>query len=93
MVVGVFDLHLSIWWHLVDRAYKAPQINIVNQDGVSNRFIVGSAGSRHVLRPASTLGYSAAFAPLPIDSMTFVCNGGQVCPNRVTIAYSAIAIR
>jgi hypothetical protein len=93
MVVGTFDLHLSVWWKLVDRAYKPPQVRVVNQDGAVNRFIVGTAANSHVLRPASTLGYSAPFAPTAIDSLTFVCSGGTPCPSRVTVAYSSISMR
>jgi hypothetical protein len=93
MVVGTFDLHLSLWWHLVDRVYKAPQIRVINQAGVLNRFIVGTAGSRHVLRSAPALGYSPPFAPPAIDSMTFLCNGGKPCPTRVSVTYSAIPFR
>ena len=94
MVVATFDLHLSVWWHLLDRAYKPPIITVkLNKAVAGNRFVVGSAGNLHVLRPASTLGYSAQYAPAPIESMTFVCNGGAPCPSHVTVAFSSIPVR
>jgi len=94
MIVGSFDLHLSARWHLVDRAYKTPQIGVaVNQAAAANRFIVGTAGGPHLLRSASTLGYSAPFALPAIDSLTFVCHGGTLCPSHVTVTYSSIPLR
>ena len=83
MMVASFDLHLSLLWHLLDRAYKGPMILVqVNGAALGNRFIVGTAESLHGLRPAASLGYSPPFAPPTIDSMTFVCHGGVPCPSR-----------
>ena len=94
MVVASFDLHLSLLWHLLDRAYKGPMILVqVNGVALGNRFIVGTAGSLHGLRPAASLGYSPPFAPPAIDSMTFVCHGGVPCPSRVTVTYSSVPFR
>ena len=76
MVVASFDLHLSPWWKLLDRAYKAPLMYVrVNDLKYSNRITVQTAGDKHTLRPASALGYSPIYSPPTIASLTFTNSG------------------
>lgn len=75
MIVGAFQLPSSLATTLESVAYRAPQV-CMNARWQGNgaypfRFIVGSAGDLHILRPSATLGYSAPFVPLSIDAFSF----------------------
>ena len=63
MVVARFEsLPLPISYELAAVALKPP-IMFMTASGQRERFIVGTAGDIHLMRPASSTGYTAPFVP------------------------------
>ncbi|HEY5173194.1 MAG TPA: hypothetical protein VIK54_15835 [Acidimicrobiia bacterium] len=92
MIVASFDLHLSALWHVLDTAYKTPEVFVDINDSIrSNRFVVRTAPDLHVLQPPSALGYAAGFAPPTIHSLAFNSKGGGFLTSRITVTYYSIA--
>jgi hypothetical protein len=93
MLVATFDLHLTPWWKLLDRVYKAPLMYVtVNDLPYANRLTVQTAGDKHTLRPAPALGYSPTYSPPTIDAMVFGNSGGDMATSGVTVTYFAIPL-
>jgi hypothetical protein len=93
MVVATFDLHLSLWWRLLDRAYKAPLVYVtVNDLPYANRLTVETAGDKHTLQPAPSLGYWPIYSPPTIHSMVFSCSGGDTATSGIAVTYYSIPL-
>jgi hypothetical protein len=94
MIVATFDLHLPLWWRLLDTVYKPPQIAIdIDGSAQVNRFVERTASDLHVLAPASTLGYGASFSPLPIHSLTLISGAAGRSKYDVTITFYNVPVR
>jgi hypothetical protein len=90
-LVATFDLHLPLSWRLLDIVYKPPGLNIeLNGAGKENRFIAKTAGMPHLLRSASTLGYSPKFTAPAIDSFMLTMTGQPTRGTRIDVKFFAI---
>ncbi len=75
-VLATFQVPLSLWWSIQNLAFKPPSVYMVVDGGAQTyRFVTGTESSLHILRPASTLGYDAEFAPQAISSLLFTVDG------------------
>ncbi len=75
-VVATFRLPLGLSWKAQEAVFKPPNIFMdVNDGSESWRFVAGTASDLHVLRPASTLGYSEPFQPIAVNRFRFTVNG------------------
>jgi hypothetical protein len=57
------------------------------------QFVPALEQDLHVIRPASTLGYAAAFAPPDIDSITVSAGGVHPRPGRMVIDFYRMTMR
>jgi hypothetical protein len=61
----------SLGYRLENALLKAPAIEM-RTPSATYRFIAGTEGDLHILRPPSTLGYGAAYGPTTIGSFSLV---------------------
>jgi hypothetical protein len=77
VVARFVGLPLSISYKVSSILWKPPLAHLATSAGTF-RFIVGTAGDLHLLRPSSTTGYSAPFEPASLD--WFALDGAGVKP-------------
>ena len=68
VVARFVNLPLSLGYKVSSILLKPPTTSIATNAG-TYRFIVGTANDLHLLRPSSSLGYSAPFRPPSLDSV------------------------
>jgi hypothetical protein len=66
LVARFTDVSLPITYTLSSILLKPPTAALASSDGTF-RFILGTAGDLHLIRPSSTLGYSPPFSPASLD--------------------------
>jgi hypothetical protein len=71
-VVARFQLSQGWFLQLQAIAFKPPSVFMEINDGQEWRFVAATAPDLHVLRPASTLGYSLSFIPVSVGRLRFV---------------------
>ena len=96
-VVATFSVPEPAWWSFQAVALSPPEVCFQSvQAGLSrvkeNRFIVGTAGDWHLLRPASTLGYSAPYIPPTIEALSFSVCGARSPMAGVKVTFQSIAM-
>jgi hypothetical protein len=91
-VVASVHLPLSLWWHVTDEFFKPPAVQVTVDGTAQYRFVTGTAASLHMMTPASTLGYAAAFAPPTVSSVQFGINGQGLGTSGVTVTFYAMAV-
>ncbi|HVA02908.1 MAG TPA: hypothetical protein VMU64_04095 [Acidimicrobiales bacterium] len=91
MVVARFEsLPLPITYEFAAVVLKPP-IMFMTASGQRDRFIVGTAGDLHLLRPASSTGYTAPFVPDGIS--TFELSGAGMAQGTSHYVVSFYSIR
>ena len=91
MVVARFEsLPLPLSYELAAIALKPP-IMFMTASGQRYRFIVGTAGDLHLMRPASSTRYTAPFEPMAIS--TFALSGAGMAPGTSHYEVSFYSIR
>lgn len=95
-IVATFDIPSSISWRLEGLFFKPPEVCMdtvqVGGANVTYRFIVGTATDIHLLRAASTLGYSSPFVPPTIDSLQLSVCGARSNISGVKVSFYEIAM-
>jgi hypothetical protein len=77
VVARFLDVPLSVGYKVSSVLLKPPTASIDTSAG-RLRFIIATAGDLHLLRPSSSIGYSAPFTPPVLDS--FALTGAGVHP-------------
>jgi hypothetical protein len=90
MVVARISLHLPLTYELASIVLKPP-ITYMSVPGARYRFVVGTADDLHLMRPASSAGYSPPFLPPSIPSFELL--GGGVAPGAGRFVVSFYSIR
>jgi hypothetical protein len=90
MVVARISLHLPLTYKLASIVLKPP-ITYLSVPGARYRFVVGTADDLHLMRPASSVGYSPPFLAPSIPS--FELSGGGVAPGTGRFVVSFYSIR
>lgn len=97
MVVATFILPSSFAASVEGLLLKPPEIcmNAISSGNVrvSFRFVVGTSEDFHLLRPATTLGYSSRFSPPSIGALNFSNCGSSSEISGVHVTFYSIPMR
>ncbi len=92
-VVATFHLSLGLGWTVQSLLFKPPKLFMGYNDGDRNwRFLAATGPDLHVLRAASTLGYSPAFAPVSVDRFRFFVDGWDGGMSGISVSFFAIPL-
>jgi hypothetical protein len=93
LIVASFDLHLPLWWPLLDAVYKPPQVLLHrgrSPDG--NRFVPATASGLLVLSPPDALHYNPLFLLPAIHRFTLRSPGASHDHYSASITFYEIAV-
>jgi len=94
-VLATFSVSLPLSWHVDDVVLHPPDYCVRQADAKGQRssyqFVLGTQGDFHIMRPASTLGYTAPYIPTAIS--TFSINQCGVGPSARTITVQFYKMR
>lgn len=92
MVVARFDpVPLSLTYQLASVVLKPAETHLVTPAG-DFRFVVGTAGELHVMRPSPGLGYSPEYTPTTIDAFRLNSSGLGALTGHYTVTFYAISM-
>jgi hypothetical protein len=90
VVARIRSLPLTIGYKISSLILKPP-IVLLNSAGITYRFVTATAGDLHLLRPASSIGYTAPFMPSTVASFTLT--GAGMAPGTGHYSVSFFGIR
>lgn len=96
LVVASFSLSAPLVVKVENIALKPPHTEVTATEAgrpVTYRFLPGTAAGQHIVRPAATLGYSPAYRPPAISTVTFSGSGWSAGQGTVTARFSAIPVK
>jgi hypothetical protein len=92
-VVATFHLSLGLSWTLQTVLFKPPNLFMeYNDDKQYWRFVAATAPDLHVLRTATTLGYSQPFVPVSVRSLRFFIRGRGGSLSGIRVAFYEIPV-
>ena len=96
-VLATFSVSYPTIWSIDSLLLRSPALyaTVVLHGDVPDyyQFVPALEQDLHVIRPASTLGYAAAFAPPDIDSITVSAGGVHPRPGRMVIDFYRMTMR
>jgi hypothetical protein len=93
-VVGSFQLPSGLWSKVESLFFKPPSVYVAANNGLQTwRFVAATAPEFHILRAASTLGYSGEFVPVHTCNLRFSISGEGPSSSGIKISFYEILIR
>ena len=89
-IVASFGLPTGLAWQVESLLFKPPNVFLAADPGPTWRFISATGADLHVLRASRNLGYSTAFVPADVQSLTFSIKGESPSPSGITISFYEI---